>query len=1463
MTTNIENKTVLCYLDENLNSNSYSESEKIFLKNNINWKKINVLKRSHRENEEGSSCSSSNGIIIEKANGNNNCSDKSNYDNVTVGYQSLQILEPLNLKEISNLEHTNSEDTFVLSKRKYSHLSEEYEKKKKKMSSPELFAEDDDVMSIESINKEGFKNKYNFEFVENYKNFYLNNCSTADGLVRAGGKVFHEEDTQVKVQVGKNDNCRDGDGYGAHSPIAPGKADLRGYENGSYKIGDVNGIDKIYDTCFEDVKSSFILTRNMKKCYKNFIENEKKKKNEQEFKSGDFMDNEYINRPEENILICTNGTSLNNLPEEKEEEEEEELINNTPKNYPTLETNSLKGVLDMHNTKDKQIEEGNNKLNKNENDEMQGSQLGNDCNYLFNGEQNSNFLTYAKMSSANNSNFDDAFWGAKMQLINEQRNSIELEKDIQFYTPFHTADKRNIIDVLKIGENKEAEKELKEAEKGLKEAEIGMNEIETGMNEIETGMNEVEKGMNEVEKGINEEVGSQSNKVISTKGEKTNMKPCKKNDKLVSNEKLKIKEEKCVEREEDLETLDSDKENQNFLKNVDNFENVSINVNQMKQENFQECNNASIEENNFSFVHKKKPTIEDHGMSAKTKDGGKRLHSNNELLDTIHKPIATGSEEIGKVMQAGRKETLIHINSLVKMEIQKNRNEQSVPVTMPIVKQEYSDSDIRKEERLDDINVSKIDKMKEKYDTIRTKKEIEESPACIRMKSEDVDKRDDEKEQYEGKEQQGELKGSAQGMADSIEKNISQSENENNCSKRVSENMNGNSSGKTSENSQSKRRNVFYENVSNKISRIFFFSSQKANNNESGGNSESDEEKENKNQKNDCADTNEEVESNEPNGTNGANEGDEPNETNDVNEEDTEEPRDSKNQLQEKDQGVELRKMVQFKDQSGGDIDDASFENNNPRNEKLDESNDNSHIYQNRNNDDIGDGHIKSKTKKTGKSVGTRKTDGKKLITVKKEPMNGNSLPEIETRTCNICNSIFANSKLMQRHIMSVHSDERPYECDICLKRYKRADHLKLHRIKHDINKQGKKYQCSICQLFFTTTRQLNNCKLKHMQCYKDKCASTMSGIENEGEDIQSNAQMFDNGEMECSAPYKSDNNNNNKEEDEEEKDELTNSKKGESNTNDTNNCKDNTTSSKIRKNSEEDAAGEDQTCSNENYICNEESVPEQVNNELVITQQSEDYTRPNETHRNKKGLSVKKEYDKPNNISVEIRTCNVCNMVFANKKLMKRHLMSVHSESRPYKCQICTKTYKRSDHLKKHILTHKDNKERVKYTCSICQISYDTPKELRTHKIRHSTCPYENCSYSYSTISKMKYHLNKHRCNRFYSCPVCTKKFLIYKEFIQHKRTCFKKKYICLQCNKIYLHANGYNKHVRKVHLNIIQNYKCTLSNCSKEFSSEFSLKEHIINFHHRVKRFFCSKCNMSFGYRSSFRRHNINIHP
>lgn len=47
--------------------------------------------------------------------------------------------------------------------------------------------------------------------------------------------------------------------------------------------------------------------------------------------------------------------------------------------------------------------------------------------------------------------------------------------------------------------------------------------------------------------------------------------------------------------------------------------------------------------------------------------------------------------------------------------------------------------------------------------------------------------------------------------------------------------------------------------------------------------------------------------------------------------------------------------------------------------------------------------------------------------------------------------------------------------------------------------------------------------------------------------------------------------------------------------------------------------------------------------------------------------------------------TCSICGTVLKTKRNYQRHMV-MHSTARPHQCSLCDKSFKRQDHLKKHV---------------------------------------------------------------------------------------------------------------------------------------------------------------------------------
>ena len=110
---------------------------------------------------------------------------------------------------------------------------------------------------------------------------------------------------------------------------------------------------------------------------------------------------------------------------------------------------------------------------------------------------------------------------------------------------------------------------------------------------------------------------------------------------------------------------------------------------------------------------------------------------------------------------------------------------------------------------------------------------------------------------------------------------------------------------------------------------------------------------------------------------------------------------------------------------------------------------------------------------------------------------------------------------------------------------------------------------------------------------------------------------------------------------------------------------------------------------------------------------------------------------------------CNVCGSTFANAYNLKRHKLT-HTDDKLYACDYlgCDKTFAQKCNLKRHKLTHTGEKP---HKCDTCNETFALASSLKKHQLTHTgkkphKC--ETCGKTFSQSCNLKRHKKSHHKN-------------------------------------------------------------------------------------------------------------------
>ncbi|GFO42527.1 Zinc finger protein 420-like [Plakobranchus ocellatus] len=214
--------------------------------------------------------------------------------------------------------------------------------------------------------------------------------------------------------------------------------------------------------------------------------------------------------------------------------------------------------------------------------------------------------------------------------------------------------------------------------------------------------------------------------------------------------------------------------------------------------------------------------------------------------------------------------------------------------------------------------------------------------------------------------------------------------------------------------------------------------------------------------------------------------------------------------------------------------------------------------------------------------------------------------------------------------------------------------------------------------------------------------------------------------------------------------------------------------------------------------------------------------------------------------LTVRNHICILCGKTFKLEKFLEAHVRRIHGKNGDrylFQCPQCPKRFKDKDQLDFHSVRHSGVKP---YRCEICGKTFLREKGLISHRRLHDGGGFmcDICGKSFVNQRVLEDHSTVHTGERPYVCDVCGKKFRLRANLRYHKQVHNPIKRIqCQQCPKSFRDSRSYSRHMM-MHTGE-KPWRCEV--CGKGFVQELTLKKHM-NLHNGENRHQCKVCLRSF---------------
>ncbi|XP_062254813.1 zinc finger protein 1035 [Platichthys flesus] len=357
---------------------------------------------------------------------------------------------------------------------------------------------------------------------------------------------------------------------------------------------------------------------------------------------------------------------------------------------------------------------------------------------------------------------------------------------------------------------------------------------------------------------------------------------------------------------------------------------------------------------------------------------------------------------------------------------------------------------------------------------------------------------------------------------------------------------------------------------------------------------------------------------------------------------------------------------------------------------------------------------------------------------------------------CGVCNECFKDPQQLSEHGCMADT-ERPYACSDCDKYYLHASHLKKHRKTHHFSSSKSEYLCNQCNTSLSSPQHF----LSHLKTHIDPAAAIKSNAEGNDRDtficpvcrqsFSSAIELIGHFPIHSESTFKC------------------------------KICKMKFPSGRKLEEHEQThpTAATEFECTEcgQRFLGSNTFLQHHCVQQLHGMKESK-YSNPS-VEATLPTYQPAAEEEEVDVTGEDMFNCPHCSMQFSSKSFLLEHQNKIHLKERPFKCEICGKSFAVQRYLRKHVRRHGMKLAVVpkRFACTQCQSEFSTEQDLSLHRRLHAEkevggfrC--DMCYKSFSRWSILKQHQESHVGEVVYECTECDKAFAFPHLLVEHQQT-------------------------------------------------------------------------------------------